>query len=130
MPQQRRADQFPIGGQNVQKRVTLPHVSNILNLRLPFALCECSSVLRNELLDCERRRSGNRLDNVIDAREDSIAIVLGDLGQMLHQERRELVEIFHSVLERLDRGRRIIDSGAKDGAMAAAISVWFILTGP
>src|ERR1700756_4157257 len=61
----------------------------------------------------KRRRPGDVSDVVVGAGEDAVAIILRDFDKVLHQERGKLVLLLHPLLERLNRGRRVLDPGAK-----------------
>jgi hypothetical protein len=68
-PRKRRADQFCVRGQIVQKRVTLTLlVRHFSCLQLyAYYLYEYGSVLSDELLNREWRRPRNPLDDIVDA---------------------------------------------------------------
>src|SRR5262249_13766698 len=69
-----------------------------------------------KLVSCAAHRgySSDFLDGVVRASEDTFAVVLGDFDEMLHQERREFVQLLHLLLERLDRRRLVLDLHTED----------------
>jgi hypothetical protein len=67
----------------------------------------------DESRDRKRRSSGNPLHHVVGASEDTLPIVLGDFDEVLHKERRKLVQLLHLLLEHLNGSRQVIQTSPK-----------------
>ncbi|CAI8698218.1 hypothetical protein EMIT0111MI5_80260 [Burkholderia sp. IT-111MI5] len=81
--------------------------------RLGSCSREYGAIQSDELLDREWRLSGNFLDDIVGTCEDAVAVVLSNLDQMLREERRKFVEIFHLDPKLLDGTRLVFDPGSE-----------------